>query len=47
MLKYENSVIAMASSNANDDRVKSTAKKKGFDEREFVLDVERKKELFT
>jgi len=43
MLKYENSVISMASSNANDDRIKSTAKKKGFDEKEFVFDVERKR----
>ena len=43
MLKYENSVIAMVNSNANEERINSTASKKGFYEKEFILDVKIKK----
>lgn len=46
MLKYENSVIVMAHSSANDDRIKSTAKKKGFDQKEFFLDVVTKRNMY-
>jgi len=42
MLKYENAVISMANSDATKERVLSTASKKGFKAKEFLLDVAKK-----
>ncbi len=47
MLKYENAVISMANSDATKERVLSTANKKGFIAKEFLLDAEKKRVLLS
>jgi hypothetical protein len=47
MLKYENAVISMANSDATKERVLSTASKKCFKAKEFLLDVEKKRVLVS